>query len=64
MCYLRTCLYRCEIRRRAYFRYVERGRQDGHALDDWLQAERDVFAGMDGTAIDIVTSLECDECAE
>ena len=28
-----------EIRRHAYELYVGRGREDGHDLDDWLQAE-------------------------
>ena len=28
-----------EIRRRAYELYEQRGRDDGHELDDWLQAE-------------------------
>lgn len=28
------------IARRAYELYVQRGRQDGKALEDWLQAER------------------------
>ena len=28
-----------EIRRRAYELYEDRGRTDGHALEDWLQAE-------------------------
>ncbi len=27
------------IRRKAYQIYVERGRGDGHELDDWLEAE-------------------------
>jgi outer membrane protein TolC len=31
-----------EIARRAYERYEARGREDGHALDDWLDAERDL----------------------
>jgi Protein of unknown function (DUF2934) len=31
-----------EIRRRAYELYEKRGRTDGHALDDWLQAEADL----------------------
>ena len=31
-----------EIRRRAYEIYVERGDEPGSALDDWLQAEREV----------------------
>ncbi len=28
-----------EIRRRAYEIYEQRGREDGHDLDDWLRAE-------------------------
>ena len=32
-----------EIRRRAYELYEQRGRVDGHELDDWLQAEADVL---------------------
>jgi hypothetical protein len=31
-----------EVRRHAYELYDERGRQDGHALDDWLQAEAEI----------------------
>jgi hypothetical protein len=31
-----------QIRRRAYELYQERGREDGHELDDWLQAEAEV----------------------
>ena len=31
-----------EIRRRAYEIYLERGRRDGFALDDWLQAEKEI----------------------
>jgi hypothetical protein len=33
---------RDEIARRAYERYEERGREHGHDLDDWLEAERDL----------------------
>jgi hypothetical protein len=33
-----------EIRRRAYELYEERGREDGHELDDWLRAEEQVKA--------------------
>jgi hypothetical protein len=29
------------IRKRAYQLFEERGRQPGHELDDWLQAERE-----------------------
>ena len=31
-----------DIARRAYERYEERGRERGHDIDDWLQAERDL----------------------
>jgi hypothetical protein len=31
-----------QIRCRAYELYEERGRQDGHGMDDWLQAEAEV----------------------
>jgi hypothetical protein len=33
---------RDQIQERAYFRYVERGRADGKALDDWLVAEAEI----------------------
>jgi len=32
-----------EIRLRAYDLYCCRGKRDGHALDDWLQGEREVL---------------------
>ena len=32
-----------EIELRAYQIYVERGGADGHDVDDWLQAERELF---------------------
>lgn len=32
------------IARRAYERYVERGYRHGCALDDWLEAEREVMS--------------------
>jgi hypothetical protein len=31
------------IRLRAYELYEARGREDGHALDDWLQAEAEIL---------------------
>ncbi len=31
-----------QIRQRAYGLYERRGRTDGHDLDDWLQAEREI----------------------
>jgi len=33
-----------EIERRAYELYLERGGQDGHAVDDWIRAERELGA--------------------
>jgi hypothetical protein len=35
---------RDHIQERAYYRYVERGRTDGQALDDWLVAETEIRA--------------------
>lgn len=40
------------IRLRAYQIYEERGRQDGHDMDDWLQAEKDIFGRKDDTSQD------------
>ena len=31
-----------EIRRRAYELYEERGRGDGHEIEDWLHAEAEI----------------------
>ncbi len=33
-----------EIRHRAHELYEERGREDGHDLDDWLRAEAELMA--------------------
>jgi hypothetical protein len=33
------------IRHRAYELYVERGRANGHAVDDWLTAEAELVHG-------------------
>ena len=30
------------IEQRAYYRYLERGQADGHALEDWLTAEAEL----------------------
>jgi hypothetical protein len=38
----RTELYRQQIEVRAYELFEQRGREDGHDLDDWLQAESEV----------------------
>jgi Protein of unknown function (DUF2934) len=34
------------IRMRAYELYSQRGKIDGHALDDWLQAEEEIVRGV------------------
>ena len=33
------------VRTRAYELYVERGMEDGHEVEDWLRAEKEVSAG-------------------
>ena len=30
------------VAQRAYQRYEERGREDGHDMEDWLEAEREI----------------------
>ena len=58
-----------EIRGRAY---LERGKQPGRDLDDWLQAERELKRGMflnpecgSATAdIDILTLLNCHDLGD
>jgi len=35
-----------EVRRRAFEIYEERGREDGHELDDWLEAEKEVLESL------------------
>jgi hypothetical protein len=37
-----TAITEHEIARRAYNLYLARGREPGHQLDDWLQAEREL----------------------
>jgi len=39
-----------EIRRRAYAFYEQRGREDGHDVDDWLRAEAELTARTMKTA--------------
>jgi hypothetical protein len=34
-----------QIRQRAFELYQERGREDGHELDDWLLAEEEITNG-------------------
>ena len=39
-----------DIARRAYELYEKRGREHGHDLDDWLQAERELQDTLSSTA--------------
>ena len=39
-----------KIRLRAYALYDERGREDGHDVDDWLRAEAELTTKAAGTA--------------
>ena len=53
-----------DIRRRAYDLYCERGRIDGHEVDDWCQAEREVsslLAGVDAADRIGVTNASRDD---
>jgi Protein of unknown function (DUF2934) len=39
-----------QVCRRAHELYEQRGREEGHALDDWLQAETEIVKGKARTA--------------
>ena len=39
-----------QIRVRAYDIYVQRGRNEGHDIDDWLQAEAELTGKSETTA--------------
>jgi hypothetical protein len=41
------------IQRRAYELYELRGRQDGHHLEDWIQAEQDILTAVSPPAADV-----------
>ena len=38
------------VRLRAYQLYEQRGRQDGHDVEDWLQAEAEIFGRKPASA--------------
>jgi hypothetical protein len=40
-----------DIAKRAYALYEARGREDGHDVDDWLQAEREILEEKNGLAL-------------
>jgi hypothetical protein len=39
-----------DIARRAYELYCDRGREDGHDIDDWLNAERELRDALNSSA--------------
>jgi hypothetical protein len=39
-----------DIARRAFELYCDRGRQDGHDVDDWLNAQRELREAIGSTA--------------
>jgi Protein of unknown function (DUF2934) len=39
-----------DVARRAFERYCARGCEDGHDMDDWLHAERELREGVGATA--------------
>jgi Protein of unknown function (DUF2934) len=46
-------------RRRAYELYEERGRVDGFALDDWLQAEGEILGVQNQRKAKAARSAQC-----
>ena len=40
-----------DIAKRAYALYEARGREDGHDVDDWLQAKREILEEKNGLAL-------------
>ena len=47
------------IRRRAYELYEQRGRVDGFALDDWLQAEREILGAQKQGKVKAARASQC-----
>lgn len=47
------------IRRRAYELYEERGRADGFALDDWLQAEAEILGAQKQRKVKAARGSQC-----
>ena len=44
---------------RAYELYEERGRVDGFALDDWLQAEAEILGKQKGQKVKAARGAQC-----
>jgi len=47
------------IHRRAYDLYEQRGRIDGFALDDWLQAEREILGAQKQRKVKAASASQC-----
>jgi DUF2934 family protein len=47
------------IRRRAYELYEQRGRVEGFALDDWLQAEREILGAQKQRKVKAARGSQC-----
>ena len=47
------------IRQRAYEIYEQRGRVDGFALDDWLQAEVEILGAQKRRKVKAATGSQC-----
>ena len=47
------------IRRRAFELYEQRGRVDGFALDDWLQAEREILGVQKQRKVKAARGSQC-----
>ena len=47
------------IRRRAHELYEQRGRVDGFALDDWLQAEAEIMGAQKQPKVKAAKGSEC-----
>jgi hypothetical protein len=45
------------IAQRAYALYLARGAEDGHALEDWLQAEREIQEARSAKPAEQLTDL-------
>jgi len=48
-----------QIRGRAYELYEQRGRVDGFALDDWLQAEAEILGKQKGQKVKAARGSQC-----
>jgi hypothetical protein len=47
------------IRQRAHALYEQRGRLDSFALDDWLQAEREILGAQKQGKVKAASSSQC-----